>query len=58
MALVSFGQEFQFTLTGVNRMPNVHLGLGVEIPEKKFPKIEQLYKPERREAIGGEWDDN
>ena len=35
LALVSFGQEFQFTLTGVNRTPNVHLGLGVEIPEKR-----------------------
>jgi hypothetical protein len=53
-----FGQEFQLTLTGVNQTPNVHLGLGplgsdVEIPEKKFPKIEQAELPERRKAISG-----
>jgi hypothetical protein len=54
-----FGQEFQLTLTGVNQTPNVHLGLGpldVEIPEKKFPRIEQAELPERRKAIiESEW---
>jgi hypothetical protein len=52
-----FGQEFQLTLTaGVNQTPDVHLGLGplgVELPEKKFPKIEQAEHSERRKAISG-----
>jgi len=55
-ALVLFSQEFQLTLTGVIRTPNVHLGLGplgVKAPDKKFPKIEQAELPERREAISG-----
>jgi hypothetical protein len=50
--LVSFAQEFQLTLTaGVNQTPNVHPGLGplgVEILEKKFPKIEQAELSERQ----------
>jgi hypothetical protein len=50
---ITFGQEFQLTLTGVNQTPNIHLRLGVEILEKNFPKREQAELPERRKATSG-----
>lgn len=47
-------QEFQLTLTtGVNQTPDIHLGLGVEYPEKKSPRIEQTEQAERRKGISG-----